>query len=167
MTSNGLPGWEASAQQWGKSMADSWQRALDSFQQIDLGTGAAGQLSFAPDKLRDLQADYLKEATSLWNQGLTAASPLKDRRFSGDAWAQNPVAAFTAATYLLNSRTLMSLTDALEADDKTRSRIRFAVEQWVAASAPSNFLAFNAEAQKKALETHLPSLKQFGPLPWS
>ena len=37
MTSNGLPGWEASAQQWGKSMADSWQRALDSFQQIDLG----------------------------------------------------------------------------------------------------------------------------------
>ena len=153
MTSNGLPGWEASAQQWGKTMADSWQRALDSFKNIDLGNGAAGQLSFAPDKMRELQAQYLKDATNLWNQNLTAPSQIKDRRFSGDAWAQNPVAAFTAATYLLNSRTLMSLADAVEADEKTRARIRFAVEQWVAASAPSNFLAFNAEAQKKALET--------------
>ena len=79
---------------------------------------------------------------------------------SSDLWAQNPVAAFTAATYLLNSRTLMSLADAVEADEKTRSRIRFAVEQWVAASAPSNFLAFNAEAQKKALETQGESISK-------
>ena len=160
MASNGLPGWETSAQQWGKTMADSWQRALDSFKHMDLGNGAAAQLSFAPDKMRELQAQYLKEATNLWNQGLTTAPQIKDRRFAGDAWAQNPVAAFTAATYLLNSRTLMSLADAVEADEKTRSRIRFAVEQWVAASAPSNFLAFNAEAQKKALETQGESISK-------
>jgi polyhydroxyalkanoate synthase len=103
--------------------------------------------------MRELQSQYLTEATNLWNQGLGVSPQIKDRRFSGEAWAQNPVAAFTAATYLLNSRTLMSLADAVEADEKTRSRIRFAVEQWVAASAPSNFLAFNAEAQKKAIET--------------
>ena len=160
MASNGLPGWETSAQQWGKTMADSWQRALDSFKHMDLGNGAAAQLSFAPDKMRELQAQYLKEATNLWNQGLTTAPQIKDRRFASDAWAQNPVAAFTAATYLLNSRTLMSLADAVEADEKTRSRIRFAVEQWVAASAPSNFLAFNAEAQKKALETQGESISK-------
>jgi polyhydroxyalkanoate synthase len=64
------------------------------------------------------------------------------------------MAAFSAATYLLNARTLMSLADAVEGDAKTRSRIRFAVEQWVAAAAPSNFLAFNAEAQKKAIDTN-------------
>ena len=29
--------------------------------------------------------------------------------------------------------------------------VRFAVEQWLAAAAPSNFLALNAEAQKKAM----------------
>jgi polyhydroxyalkanoate synthase len=32
-------------------------------------------------------------------------------------------------------------------------RLRFAVEQFMAASAPSNFLALNAEAQQKAVET--------------
>ncbi|NVO08247.1 MAG: class I poly(R)-hydroxyalkanoic acid synthase, partial [Rhodoferax sp.] len=61
--------------------------------------------------------------------------------------------AYAAAVYMLNARTLMGMAEAVEADPKTRNRIRFAVEQWVAAAAPSNFLAFNAEAQKKAIET--------------
>jgi polyhydroxyalkanoate synthase len=43
---------------------------------------------------------------------------------------------------------------------KTRARIRFAVEQWIAAMAPSNFLVFNAEAQKKALDTQGESIAQ-------
>ena len=55
--------------------------------------------------------------------------------------------------YLLNSRTLLAMTDAVDSDAKTRNRLRFAVEQGLAAAAPSNFLAFNAEAQKKAIET--------------
>jgi polyhydroxyalkanoate synthase len=63
------------------------------------------------------------------------------------------MASFAAASYLLNTRTLMALTDAAQTDPKTKARIQFAVEQWAAAVAPSNFLAFNAEAQKKAIET--------------
>jgi polyhydroxyalkanoate synthase len=106
-----------------------------------------------PDKLQQLQQQYLKDATELWNQSLHANPPSTDRRFSADAWGHNPMAAFSAAAYLLNARTLMGLADAVEADAKTRARIRFAVEQWMAAAAPSNFLAFNAEAQKKAIET--------------
>ncbi len=41
---------------------------------------------------------------------------------------------------------------------KTRARIRFAVEQWVAAMSPSNYLALNPEAQQKAIETKGESL---------
>ena len=52
----------------------------------------------------------------------------------------------------------MGLADAVEADEHTQNKIKFAVEQWVAASAPSNFLAFNAEAQKKAIDTQGESL---------
>jgi polyhydroxyalkanoate synthase len=58
------------------------------------------------------------------------------------------------ALYLLNARTLMGLADAVRGRRQDpRARIRFAVEQWMAASAPSNFLALNAEAQKKAIDT--------------
>jgi polyhydroxyalkanoate synthase len=63
------------------------------------------------------------------------------------------MAAYAAAVYMLNARTLMGMAEAVEADAKTRNRIRFAVEQWVAAAAPSNYLAFNAEAQKKAIDS--------------
>jgi len=54
----------------------------------------------------------------------------------------------------------MAMVDAVQADEKTRARIRFSVEQFLAASAPSNFLAFNVEAQKKALQTQGESLAQ-------
>ena len=114
---------------------------------------AAGHpVSFEPSRLLQIQSTYLKEVGELWNQGM-AAQPQDDRRFKGDAWASNPVSAFSAAAYLLNARTLMAMADAVQGDAKTKSRVRFAVQQWIDASAPSNFLAFNAEAQKKAIDT--------------
>ena len=148
--------WAVSAQQFQQIFGQSWAQALQSFQSLDLGAAlptAAPQLKFSPDKLKTLQQQYLKDATELWNQSLHANPPVTDRRFAGDAWGHNPVAAFSAAAYLLNARTLMGLADAVESDATTRARIRFAVEQWMAASSPSNFLALNAEAQKKAIET--------------
>ena len=122
----------------------------DLFGQATQGLGQAVRLD--PARLLEIQKSYLQDAVGLWNQGLTA-KPQGDRRFAGDAWASNPVAGFTAALYLLNARTLMALADAVEGDEKARARVRFAVQQWIDASAPSNFLAFNAEAQKKAIET--------------
>ncbi len=136
-----------------KSLGDSWLKALASFQTIGGGEANAPSLSFSPDKLEALQKQYIEEATDLWNQSLQGKPEVKDRRFKGDAWAHNPMAAFTAAAYLLNTRTMMALTEAAETDAKTKARIQFAVEQWAAASAPSNFLALNAEAQQKAIET--------------
>lgn len=124
---------------------------MQSIPSKDLGQSAP-DIRFAPDKLQALQQQYLQDASTLMSQGFSN-HPTTDKRFTDAAWASNPVAGYTAAVYLLNARTLMGLADAVEADAKTRSRIRFAVEQWMAASAPSNFMAFNAEAQKKALDT--------------
>jgi polyhydroxyalkanoate synthase len=60
--------------------------------------------------------------------------------------------------YLLNARTLMQMADQVQGDEKTKARVRFAVQQWVDASAPSNYLALNPEAQRKALDTKGESL---------
>jgi polyhydroxyalkanoate synthase len=119
----------------------------------DLFNQAAGQqVSFDPARLLEIQNQYLKDVTGLWNQGMDV-KPKGDRRFADEAWGSNPVAAYSAALYLLNARTLMAMAEAVEGDAKTKARVRFAVQQWIDASAPSNFLAFNAEAQKKAIET--------------
>ncbi len=132
---------------------ESWGKALAAFSHLGKADGGASSLSFDPEKVKELQTQYINEATELWNESLQGTSHFKDRRFSADAWSSDPMAAFAAATYLLNTRTLMALTDAAQTDPKTKARIHFAVEQWAAAVAPSNFLAFNAEAQKKAIET--------------
>ena len=142
--------WAGQAQQFQRDVGQQWTRAVRTLQQAAVGAGALPKLSFSPEKLGALQQAYMREVAELWNQGLP---PARDKRFAGDAWARNPLAAFSAAVYLLNARTLLALADAVEADAKLRSRLRFAVEQWMAASAPSNFLALNAEAQQKAIET--------------
>ena len=149
----------------GQGFAETWLKAFQQFQNLDLGGTAQGmppidvpQLKFTPEKLVELQQNYVREATELWNQTLQANPPLKDRRFKNEAWALNPLASFTAAVYLLNARTLMAMAEAVEGDEKTKNRVRFAVEQWMAAASPSNYLAFNAEAQQKAIDTHGASL---------
>lgn len=93
-------------------------------------------IQIPPEKLTELQAQYAQELQALWQQGLNASAPIKDRRFAAPAWQENPVAGFNAALYLLNARTLMALAEKVDTDEKTRARIQFAVEQWVAATSP-------------------------------
>lgn len=147
-------------------------------------------LQIPPQALSELQSNYLKQATELWNSSLPAlgagmgamfgaaggeaapAAPAKpkslgDRRFASEAWTANPASSFLAQLYLLNARTLQQMADKLEGEAKTRERIRFAVQQFVDAAAPSNYLALNPEAQKLALETQGESIAKGMQLLWA
>jgi polyhydroxyalkanoate synthase subunit PhaC len=113
------------------------------------------QFQFDPAVLLELQQTYVKQAQELWAQSAnTSATPaITDRRFASEAWAQTPSASFTAQHYLLNARTLLGMADAAQGDAKAKAKIRFAVEQWLAATAPSNFLALNPDAMRKAVDS--------------
>ncbi|MBE0546540.1 MAG: class I poly(R)-hydroxyalkanoic acid synthase [Rubrivivax sp.] len=114
-------------------------------------------------QLAQIQADYVKSATEMWNHSLqqlqapaaAGAKPaaIADRRFAASEWMANPAAAFTAQLYLLNARALMQMAESMDGDAKTKARVRFAVQQWIDAASPSNFLALNPEALQKALAT--------------
>ncbi len=122
-------------------------------------------LSLPMQQLAQIQADYVRSATDTWNQSLqqsqapTAATAgakpaaIVDRRFAASEWMANPAAALTAQLYLLNARALMQMAESMEGDAKTKARVRFAVQQWIDAASPSNFLALNPEALQKALAT--------------
>ncbi len=122
--------------------------------------------SVPPQTLQQLQREYVEAATALWNGALQAMAPgvgaskakIGDRRFAAEEWAQNPTAAYTAQMYLLNAGMLTKMAEAVDADAKTKARIRFAVQQWVDAASPSNYLALNPEAQQLALKTQGQSL---------
>ena len=85
-----------------------------------------------------LQSDYLQQAAAMWNQAVAAPAPTapSDRRFAGQDWVANPMAAYLAQVYLLNARTMMQMADSVEGEPKTRQRIRFAVQQWIDMASP-------------------------------
>jgi polyhydroxyalkanoate synthase subunit PhaC len=145
-----------------QTQADAFGHALG-----DIWRSFSG-LSLPQSAMTGLQSEYLQQAVTLWNGTLEALGsadgkepkPVGDRRFAAKDWLANPAAAYTAQMYLLNARTLLQMAESLEGDQKTKARVRFAVQQWVDAMSPSNFLALNPEAQRKALETNGESIAQ-------
>ena len=150
---------QANAQAIGTAVTDMWK--------------TMSGLSLPMDAMAKLQGDYISQATAMWNNTLTAfqkegtpAAPVGDKRFSADAWAKNPAAAMVAQAYLLNARTLLQMAESVHGDAKTKAKIRFAVQQWVDAASPANFLATNPEALAKAIETKGESITQGMQLLW-
>ena len=172
---NSDPNWAKAAQQLQETFGAGLQQAFASmgvpagnFPAIQPATSASPSLaqgvpniSFDPVKLQALQQQCLSDMTKLWNQSVLASPESLtsgDRRFSSEAWNANAVSKFSASVYLLNTHMLTSLADAVETDAKTKARLRFAVEQWAAASSPSNFLPMNAEALQKIISSKGESL---------
>ena len=109
-----------------------------------------------PEKLVEIEQQYAKDLAALWAN--PTGTEIKDRRFLGEAW-KNPWSQATVNFYLLNSRHLLNLADAVEAEAKVRQRIRFSIEQMIDAMSPSNFLATNPEAHQRLIDTKGESLR--------
>nr|AAL17611.4 polyhydroxybutyrate synthase [Pseudomonas oleovorans] len=149
-----MPGLGAAPNPWA-SITEAMQSAMP-----QAAAGSAQTVQFDTPKLQGLQQEYLQSVQSLADAKQVQALLAKDKRFAKPEWSSNPVAAMAAANYLLGSRMLTGMAEAVQGDEKTRNRVRFAVEQWVAVMAPSNFLALNADALNKVVETKGESLAQ-------
>jgi polyhydroxyalkanoate synthase subunit PhaC len=96
-----------------------------------------------PARLVEQQQKYMADAMALWQRFLTPPSgsdaekpAIKDKRFAGEAWAENPAFDFLRQSYLL-----------------TASKAQFLIKQFVDAMSPSNFALTNPEVLKATAET--------------
>lgn len=90
--------------------------------------------------------------------GTSAVKPdPKDKRFADPAW-QHPVWRRVAQSYLLSAQSLLGCVDQVGLDPKSASRARFALSQVVEAAAPTNSLAGNPVALRRAVDTRGRSL---------
>jgi polyhydroxyalkanoate synthase len=106
-----------------------------------------------------LQSDYMLQFGELWQSFASSKLPeFQDKRFSSPDWKNQASHAYSAASYLLNARFLMEMAEAVDAPEKTRQKIRFALQQMIDAMSPANFLASNPEAQAKLIESKGESL---------
>jgi polyhydroxyalkanoate synthase len=131
----------------------------------DLAAVAAGVFpmwSIDPTRMLSLQNEYATRLQHLWSGFLKPEGgppALVDKRFASPAWSKQTPFAWSAALYLLNADFMQRMVDAVDADAKTRERIRFFTQQWVDALSPSNFLPTNPEAQLLLLDSKGDSLR--------
>ena len=168
------PDLQAMASGWMSQFADpallqSWQSwmTLPESAAVPMAAGAnplAAMLGdvdakIDPAALETIKNDYLQKVAALWQDMATMKTPaLPDRRFAAPEWTANPLSAFSAAAYLVNSHFLTAMADAVDAAPREKQKIRFAVQQLVDAMSPANFLATNPEAHQKLIETKGESL---------
>src|ERR1041385_3956934 len=106
-----MPDPQAFANAWMAQISDpnQWQSWFKMMPEMDAVPGAAllrdAGATVRPEAMEQLRNEYMGEFGALWQEFLTTgkAPSLKDRRFSSEAWQGNPVSAFNAASYLLNS----------------------------------------------------------------
>jgi polyhydroxyalkanoate synthase len=77
--------------------------------------------------------------------------PPADRRFSSEAWLRSQSQLLMAHAYLLSSKAMNRMVEVADIGEGMRERLRFSIMQWVEALSPSNFLAFNPDAQQQIL----------------
>jgi len=113
------------------------------------------------DKMAQIQQQFIEQ----WKQLTCAATQgklpdISDRRFKSDAWQQSPTHFMLAHLYLLSADAMKKMVDAALLTPEVKKQLRFAVNQWLDAMSPSNFLTTNPEAQKALIETGGKSLQQ-------
>ncbi len=127
-----------------------------------MNTGVAPALAphhmalIPPERLAEIQKDYFTELAHLATN--PEAIEVKDRRFSGKAW-HSSWSKMIAATYLLNSKHLLELAKAVDADEKTKIKILFTTEQMIDALSPSNFIATNPEVLENIISSQGQSIQ--------
>jgi len=127
-----------------------------------MNTGVAPSLAphhmalIPPERLAEIQKEYFTEFSHLATN--PEAAEVKDRRFSGKAW-HSSWSKMIAATYLLNSKHLLALAKAVDADEKTKTKILFTTEQMIDALSPSNFIATNPEVLENIISSQGQSIQ--------
>jgi len=134
---------------------------------------AAGPIDVG--RLAALNEKFRPRWEALWSAAMAAAAtgglaerPLPDaasrapgdRRFAAREWRELPYFALMKQSYLLLGEYLGELATLASLPEHDKHRLMFLTKQYVDALAPSNFMATNPDALKRALSTDGTSLVQ-------
>jgi polyhydroxyalkanoate synthase len=93
------------------------------------------------------------------NRG-SSATPIKDKRFADEAFADHPFFYLLHQMYLVNQRFAFELLDSATLQPEQERKARFAAQFLIDALAPTNTLVGNPAALRKAMQTGGKSVTQ-------
>lgn len=118
----------------------------------------AGGMAAKPAELLQVQLDAAKQWGDFWMRawGHEPGDKPRDRRFAAPAWQDDPYYRTIRDAYLLASEQLRALVGKGE----ETAMVRFLLDQYLNAVAPSNFAMTNPEVVERTIETKGANLAQ-------
>ncbi|MBW7945429.1 MAG: class I poly(R)-hydroxyalkanoic acid synthase [Sphingomonadaceae bacterium] len=144
---------------WAKEATDGIVLGPDPLGLVETWSKMATAAMTDPARLAQLQADYWRDAMTLWQAFATPGEVEppqlpSDKRFKGEAWSEMPAFDFLKSSYLLASQYILQLVGGLEGlDEKERNKAIFYTRQFIDALSPSNYVLTNPEVLKATVET--------------
>ena len=119
-------------------------------------------LAARPQELMEVQVAAARQWGEFWQQSLAAPSGEKprDRRFSSPLWQDDPYYRAIRDAYLLASDQLRDLVSKSDGDSSNKATVRFLLDQYLNAIAPSNFALTNPDVVARTKETNGANLVQ-------
>ena len=162
--------WQALGRQWTSWWLSGEATAAVATQSpLEAGNAALALLAPAeawidPAAAAELTERYNRRFESLWERAIARSTGIpaeaneapveaRDRRFGAGEWREEPFFAWLKDAYLLYAEYVRELAELTQCDAATKRRIRFLARQYSDAIAPSNFLATNPEALRRAIES--------------
>ena len=136
---------------------------FDPFAIAQAGTEFALGLAARPADLLEVQITAAQQWGDFWTKALSgqATDAPRDRRFASPQWQDDPYFRSIRDSYLLASKQLRHLVSVGEGGSDTgRATVRFLLDQYLNAVAPSNFAATNPEVLKRTKDTNGANLVQ-------
>ncbi len=130
-----------------------------------LQTLLRGKVDVDSARLMQTQMDFMRQQSQLWQQATRAMMGEKfediakedsrDTRFSHADWRENPVFNYLKQAYLINSKMLQGMVDAMQfSDPKSEEQVRFYTRQYINSVSPTNYLLSNPEVCEEILRTN-------------
>src|SRR3954467_3959507 len=120
---------------------------------------AAGEVAIGlaarPAELLNVQLEAARQWSDFWSDALAGKPSEKprDRRFSAPEWQDDPYYRAIRDSYLLASRQLRETVDRTTGQGSNAAMVRFLLDQYLNAVAPSNFASTNPDVVKRVKET--------------
>ena len=120
---------------------------------LDSARRLLGHVARNPGVAARRYAAFVREVGRIASGRSVLVPDERDRRFSDPAWRESGPYRLLAQTYLAWGNALNELVDQVRMDRRDAERARFVVSLFVDAMAPTNVLAGNPAALKRALDT--------------
>lgn len=123
-----------------------------------------GDLEVDTSKIVSEQIHFMEQQMQLWQDMAKSflgdqSSPLihedkTDRRFKDKEWNDNPAFSYLKQMYLLQSKTLENMLDAITfPDQKSESQAKFFTRQYINSISPTNYVMTNPEVCREVVRT--------------